>query len=375
VRDLESLVSSLRQPRMVIVLVQAGDATDTVIDSLAELLAEGDVIVDAGNGHFADTRRRAQHLAQTGLHFVGAGVSGGGQGALLGPSIMAGGSATSYEIAGPLLETISASVGDEPCCARVGPDGADHFVKMVHNGIEYAVMQLLAEVYDVMRHRLGFTPAVIGEVFSEWATSDLGSFLVETTAQVLGHTDEFSGRPFVDVVVDQAGQKGTGRWSVQTALDLGVPATAIAEAMLARALSSSLAQREASRESFTGGALDAGPVDPDDPVEDVRRALYAATLVAYSQGFEIIAAAGREYDWDIDHAEVARIWRGGCIIRARLLDTVMASFQRDPALPLLLAADEFATSLAACMPAWRRLVADAALTGVSLPALASSLFS
>lgn len=371
--SLQDLVAALKRPRRVVVMVKAGEATDAVVDELVPLLESGDMVVDAGNAHFADTRRREAALKEHGLHFVGAGVSGGEEGALNGPSIMPGGSAESYQALGEILESIAADVDGEPCCTRIGADGAGHFVKMVHNGIEYADMQLIAEAYDLLRAGLGAGPAEIGEIFAGWNDGDLQSFLVEITADVLRHTDAGTGRPFVDVVLDQAEQKGTGRWTVQTALDLGVAVTGIAEATFARSLSGAVPQREAAREALPAQAEEHPVEDRDAFVEDVRRALYASKVVAYSQGFEQIAAAAQEYGWDVDRGAVARIWRAGCIIRAAFLDRITEAYARTPDLPLLLADPYFRDAVAEGLPAWRRVVARAALTGTPTPAFASSL--
>src|SRR6202046_5567152 len=249
-RTAEEFVASLERPRRLVIMVNAGAATDAVIDEFAPLLEDGDMIIDGGNAHFKDTRRREAKLKEQGLHFVGMGVSGGEEGALLGPSIMPGGSPESYQALGPMLETISAHVDGTPCCTHIGPDGAGHFVKMVHNGIEYADMQLIAEAYDLLRHAIGLTPAEAAETFRTWNTGRLNSYLIEITAEVLAHTDQETGKPFVDVVLDQAEQKGTGRWTVQSALDLGIPITGIAEATFARALSGHADQRGAARAAF-----------------------------------------------------------------------------------------------------------------------------
>jgi 6-phosphogluconate dehydrogenase len=366
-------VASLVRPRTVVVMVQAGAATDAVIDELVPLLDQGDIVVDAGNAHFPDTVRRERALAAQGLHFVGCGVSGGEEGALTGPSIMPGGSRESYAVLGPLLETIAAQVDGEPCCTYVGPDGAGHFVKMVHNGIEYADTQLIAEAYDLLRTGLGASAGEIGKVFAEWNTGELESFLVEVTADVLQHTDPATGKAFVDVVVDAAEQKGTGRWTVQDALDLGVPITGIAEATFARALSGSAPQRAAARDALAAEAQPWDVADRDAFIEDVRRALYASKVVAYSQGFEQIAAASAERGWGIDRGAMARIWRGGCIIRARFLDRITEAYARDPGLPLLLADPSFAQAVRDGLAAWRRVVAAAALHGVPTPAFGSAL--
>jgi 6-phosphogluconate dehydrogenase len=370
-------VASLERPRKVVVMVKAGAATDAVIDELVPLLEEGDIVVDAGNAHFPDTIRREKALRERGLHFVGTGVSGGEEGALLGPSIMPGGTRESYESLGPILEAISAKVDGTPCCTYVGPDGAGHFVKMVHNGIEYADMQLIAEAYDLLRQGLGASAAEIGTIFEEWNSGDLESFLIEITAKVLAHTDAATGQAFVDVVLDQAEQKGTGRWTVQNGLDLGVPITGIAEATFARALSGSVPQREAARAALPAEATPLA-VPADDAgraafVEDVRQALYASKVVAYSQGFDQIAAASAENGWDIDRGAMARIWRGGCIIRARFLNRITEAYDRDPGLPLLLSDAYFTEAVGNGLAAWRRVVAQAAAAGIPTPAFSSSL--
>jgi 6-phosphogluconate dehydrogenase len=371
--SIEDFVASLTKPRAIIIMVKAGDPTDAVIDELVPLLDEGDIVVDCGNAHYVDTRRREAALREHGLHFVGCGVSGGEEGALLGPSIMPGGSAESYAKLGPIFESIAAQVDGTPCCVHVGPDGAGHFVKMVHNGIEYADMQLIAEAYDLLRHGLSATPDDISKIFSEWNSGDLESFLIEITADVLAHVDADTGRAFVDVVLDQAEQKGTGRWTVQSALDLGVPITGIAEATFARALSGHAEQRAPARDKFGSSvhALDAG--DRDAFVEDVRLALYASKVVAYAQGFDHIAAGSAEYDWSIDPGAMATIWRGGCIIRARFLNRIREAYDEDPRLPSLLVAPYFASAVTSGVDAWRRVVSAAALAGVPTPAFSSSL--
>jgi 6-phosphogluconate dehydrogenase len=366
-------VASLERPRRVIIMVKAGPATDAVIDELIPLLETDDIVIDAGNAHFPDTIRREAQLKEHGLHFVGSGVSGGEEGALKGPSIMPGGSRKSYESLGPLLEDIAAKVDGEPCCTYIGPDGAGHFVKMVHNGIEYADMQLIAEAYDLIKQGTGASAAEIAEIFRTWNEGDLESFLIEITADVLAHTDAESGQAFVDLILDQAEQKGTGRWTVQNALDLGVPITGIAEATFARALSGSLPQREAARGKLAAHTQAWDVPDRDAFVEDVRQALYASKVVAYSQGFDQIAAASEEYGWDIDRGAMARIWRGGCIIRARFLNRITEAYERDPQLPLLLADDYFADAVGASLAAWRRVVSGAARNGIPTPAFSSSL--
>jgi 6-phosphogluconate dehydrogenase len=371
--SLEEFVASLKQPRAIIVMVKAGDATDAVIDELVPLLDEGDIVIDCGNAHFADTRRRESSLKEHGLHFVGCGVSGGEEGALLGPSIMPGGSPQSYEKLGPIFESIAAQVDGTPCCVHVGPDGAGHFVKMVHNGIEYADMQLIAEAYDLLRAGLRATPAEISEIFKTWNEGDLESFLIELTVAVLAQVDSETGQPFVDIVLDQAEQKGTGRWTVQSALDLGVPITGIAEATFARALSGHAEQRGPARETFGADATDLAVTDRDAFVEDVRRALYASKVVAYAQGFDHIAAGSDEYGWNVDRGAMATIWRGGCIIRARFLNRIREAYDADPALPSLLVAPYFADAVRDGVDSWRRVVSQSALAGIPTPAFSSSL--
>ncbi|HEX3812061.1 MAG TPA: NADP-dependent phosphogluconate dehydrogenase [Mycobacteriales bacterium] len=371
--SLEDFVASLERPRRVIIMVKAGPGTDAVIDELVPLVEKGDTIVDCGNAHYADTRRREAALAEKGIHFVGAGVSGGEEGALEGPSIMPGGPVESYKTLGPMLETIAAQVDGTPCCVHVGPDGAGHFVKMVHNGIEYADMQLIAEAYHLLRTVLGAEPAEIADIFREWNEGDLESYLIEITAEVLGHVDAATGGPFVDVVVDQAEQKGTGRWTVQSALDLGIPVTGIAEATFARALSGHPEQRIAAQQALPGptGAIDIG--DRKEFIEHVRRALYASKVVAYAQGFDQIVAASAEYDWNVDRGAMATIWRGGCIIRARFLDRIRQAYADQPELPSLLVAPYFRDAVADGQESWRLVVATAARAGIPTPAFSSSL--
>ena len=367
---IEEFVATLRRPRRVIVLVPAGGPTDELIDALATALEPGDVIVDGGNTHFEDTRRREAELRARGLHFVGAGISGGEDGALYGPSIMVGGSAEAYRSLGPLLESISAQVDGTPCCARVGPDGAGHFVKMVHNGIEYADLQLIAESYDLLRQASALPPVEIAEIFRDWNRGELESYLIELTAEVLSRTDQATGEPLVDVIVDRAEHKGSGRWTAENALDLGVPATVIVEAIMAHSLARRPELRTAVRAACPG---------PDRStaegllVEDVRQALHASKIVAYAQGFDHLAAAGAEYGWAIDRSAVAAIWRGGCIIKAPFLDQVRAAYAGQPELPTLLVAPAFSELLHSAQDAWRRVVATAVTIGVPMPGFASAL--
>jgi 6-phosphogluconate dehydrogenase len=366
----EDFVASLDRPRRIIVMVKAGAPTDAVIDELVPLLDAGDIVVDGGNAHFLDTRRREAALRERGLHFVGTGVSGGEEGALNGPSIMPGGSDESYAVLGPMLESIAAQVDGTPCCTHVGADGAGHFVKMVHNGIEYSDMQLIAEAYDLLRHGLGMPPAELADVFRSWNEGDLESFLIEITAEVLGHVDAATGKPFVDVVLDQAEQKGTGRWTVQTALDLGVPVGGIAEAVFARSVSGHAPLREAAQ-GLPGPS--ASRVSDPGFADAVEKALYASKIVAYAQGFHQIQAGSAEYGWNIDAGAMATIWRGGCIIRARFLDRIRAAYEADPHTPTLLTDDHFAQALGDAQEAWREVVATAARLGIPAPGFSTAL--
>jgi 6-phosphogluconate dehydrogenase len=365
----EEFVAAIERPRAIVIMVKAGAPTDAVIDELIPLLDEGDIVVDGGNAHFTDTLRREQALKEHGLHFVGMGVSGGEEGALNGPSIMVGGSEESYARLAPVLESIAAQVDGTPCCTHVGPDAAGHFVKMVHNGIEYADMQLIAESYDLLRNVAELEPAAIADVFRDWNTGDLESFLIEITAVVLDHVDAATGKPFVDVVRDAAEQKGTGRWTVQSALDLGVPVTGIAEATFARSLSGHAEQRAAARKIFTTEPEGTPLGDREAFVE----ALYASKVVAYAQGFDQIAAGSDQHGWGIDPGAMATIWRGGCIIRAQFLDRIKEAYADEPDLTTLLTTPYFADAVTRGADAWRRVVAAGVAAGVPLPAFSSSL--
>jgi len=367
-------VASLATPRKIVIMVQAGAATDAVITELAELLEPGDILIDGGNAKFTDTQRREAALRERDIHFVGCGISGGEEGALNGPSIMPGGSTSAYQSLGPILEKISAHVDGQPCCTHIGADGAGHFVKMVHNGIEYADMQLIAEAYDLLRRGAGCTPAEIGDIFADWNSGDLDSFLVQITAELLRHVDAATGEPFVDVVADAAGMKGTGTWTVQTALDLGVPVSGIAEAVFARGLSSQARQRTASHDLPGPHESVIPTAERDAFVEDVRRALYASKIVAYAQGLDEIAAGADAYHWDIDLGAVARIWRGGCIIRAKFLNRITEAYDRanEPPASLILA-PYFTTALAGSQDSWRQVVAKAAYAGIPTPGFSAAL--
>ncbi|WP_241982472.1 NADP-dependent phosphogluconate dehydrogenase [Cryobacterium sp. HLT2-28] len=368
---IEEFAASLQKPRTAIIMVQAGTGTDAVISQLTALFEPGDIIVDGGNADFQDTIRREKDVRATGVNFVGAGISGGEEGALKGPSIMPGGSAEAYETLGPILESIAAVVDGVPCVTHVGTDGAGHFVKMIHNGIEYADMQLIAEAYDLLRKVGGHSPAAIADVFTDWNDGDLESYLIEITAEVLRQVDAKTGLPFVDIVLDEAGSKGTGVWTVQNALDLGVPVGGIAEAVFARAVSSHPEQRVPLR-----AALVARPeiaVVGHTFQDDVRQALYASKVVAYAQGFDAIIAGAEKYGWKIDKGAIATIWRGGCIIRAQFLNRIVDAYANDPSIPTLLVDPYFAQAVADGESAWRRVVSTAALSGIPVPGFASAL--
>ena len=373
---IEDFVASLEKPRRAIIMVQAGAATDAVINQLADAMEEGDIIIDGGNALYTDTIRREKEIAARGLNFVGAGISGGEEGALNGPSIMPGGPEASWEALGPLLESIAAVVDGTPCVTHIGPDGAGHFVKMVHNGIEYADMQVIGEAYQLLRYGAGLSPQEISEIFSTWNQGDLDSYLIEITAEVLKQVDAETGTPLVDLIVDAAGQKGTGRWTVKAALDLGIPVTGIGEAVFARALSSATAQREAAQGELPAGelhTLEALGVDRETFIEDVRRALYASKLVAYAQGFDEIKAGSNEHNWNVDPRDLATIWRGGCIIRAKFLNRIVEAYDANPELPTLLLDPYFKGELSNLVDSWRRVVVAATQIGQPIPVFASSL--
>jgi 6-phosphogluconate dehydrogenase len=366
-------VAALARPRRILVMVKAGPAVDAVLEELAGHLDEGDLLIDGGNSYFEDTVRREQAMTARGLRFLGTGVSGGEEGALHGPSIMPGGSPEAYGLVSQLLTRIAAQVDGVPCCRLVGPGGAGHYVKMVHNGIEYADMQLIAEAYDLLGQGAGMGAATLAEVFEGWNAGDLDSFLIEITAKVLRQVDAASGQPLVEVILDQAEQKGTGRWTVQSALELGVPVTGITEAVFARVLSSQKDQRTAAAKVLAGPSGRLGAGRAEGFVDDVRDALYASKVVAYAQGFEQIAAAAEANGWGVELGGLATIWRGGCIIRARFLDRIREAFEADPGLRNLLFADYFRDAVGQAQDAWRRVAAAAVTLGVPTPAFASSL--
>jgi len=370
--SLEELVTALRPPRRVLLMVQAGAPVDHLIKALLDLLEPGDIIIDGGNSHYADTIRRTSLVEAHGLLYVGTGVSGGEEGARHGPSLMPGGSAAAWPHLRDLFRAIAARTPEgEPCCDWVGADGAGHYVKMVHNGIEYGDMQLIAEAYQLLRDGLGLSNDEMHRVFAEWNQGELDSYLIEITRDILAVRDE-SGRYVLDTILDAAGQKGTGKWTVQSAADLGVPMTLVAEAVFARALSALKDERVAAAEVL-GGPRPAFAGDAATFVEDVRQAVYAAKIVSYAQGFMLLRRAAAEHGWDLDYGGIALMWRGGCIIRSRFLGDIRAAFAQTPDLPNLLLAGFFRAAVDRAQPGWRRVVARAAEWGLPLPAMSSAL--
>jgi 6-phosphogluconate dehydrogenase len=374
-RTLPELVQALDRPRRIMMLIPAGAPVDQMIDKLSPLLDQGDILIDGGNSWFQDTRRREAALRARGLNFVGCGVSGGEEGARRGPSIMPGGSPEAWARIRDVLEAISAKTEAGPCVTHVGTDGAGHFVKMVHNGIEYGDMQLIAETYDVLHRGLGLSTPDAGAVFGEWNSGILESFLVELTAHVCAVIDPQTKQPMVDVIQDKAGQKGTGKWTAQVALDLGVAVPTIGAALDGRVLSSMKEERVAASAVFaatdTRAAFKAG--DAGSWKNDLRDALYAARICSYAQGMKLIATGAAEYHWSIDLSEMARIWKGGCIIRARLLDEVRQAFAPGKSPANLLMDPAIAADVQKAAPGWRRVTAAAAAAGIPVPALSASL--
>ena len=369
--DLAGFVAALAKPRVIIIMVKAGKPVDDVIDELVPHLEPGDIVVDGGNSLFTDTNRRFDALKGKNLRFVGMGVSGGEEGALEGPSMMPGGEREAWDRIAPMVTKMAAQVGGTPCCTFVGPGGAGHYVKMVHNGIEYADMQLIAEAYDLMRAVYSMDAPAIAEVFRGWKAGDLDSYLIEITAAVLAKRDG-TGKPLVDSILDEAEQKGTGRWTAINALELGVPLTGITEAVFARVLSSQRKLR-LQAEALLPFRAPAGRRAEQANLDAIRDALYASKIVAYAQGFEQMAAASRQYGWNLTLGDMATIWRGGCIIRARFLDRIREAYAAEPDLPSLVLQDYFRDAVLKAEPAWRRTVALAVEHGVAIPAFSSSL--
>ena len=371
-RSIAELVAALARPRKIMMMVRAGRPVDDLIGELCPLLEPGDILIDGGNSHYPDTVRRRDMAAKRGLLYVGAGVSGGEEGALKGPSIMPGGDAEAWPHLKPIFQAIAAKVDGVPCCEWLGPDGAGHFVKMVHNGIEYGDMQLIAEAYHLMSQGLGLAPAEMAEVFKKWNQGALDSYLVEITADVLAKTDDETGRPMVDVILDAAGQKGTGKWTSQAGLDLGVGIPQIAEAVFARCLSAIKDERVAAAKVLAGPA---GKFAGDKArfLADLEQAVYAAKICSYAQGYQLLRAASTECKWDLNFGNVALLWRGGCIIRARFLGKIKEAFDAEPQLANLLLAPYFQKVVADAQAAWRRTVATAVELGIPLPAISTAL--
>lgn len=377
--SLQELADKLGSPRKIILMVKAGAPVDNMVEQLLPVLEKGDIIIDGGNSYFEDTRRRAAKLAELGIEYVGMGVSGGEEGALNGPSLMPGCSKDAYAALEQSLKLISAKAGEnnqEPCVAYIGTDGAGHYVKMVHNGIEYADMQLIADVYSILHNALGLANKEISEIFSAWNKGELSSYLIEITAEILKKQDELTGEPLVDLIMDVARQKGTGKWTSMSALELGVPTPTITEAVFARHLSCCKEERQRLEKVFSDVEYAAKEFTEEEKallIEDLRKTLYAAKICAYAQGFNLIAAASREYGWQLDLGSLAKIWRGGCIIRARFLTEVSNGFRADKELTNLLFSEIFIDSLKAARPSWGRIMSLAAEQGIAVIALSSAL--
>ncbi|WP_440110885.1 NADP-dependent phosphogluconate dehydrogenase [Paenibacillus sp. QZ-Y1] len=371
--SIEEFVTSLESPRKILIMVQAGKATDSTIEQLLPHLDEGDIIIDGGNAYFPDTQRRSKELEDKGIRFIGTGVSGGEEGALKGPSIMPGGQESAYKLVEPILTAISAKVGDDPCCTYIGPDGAGHYVKMVHNGIEYGDMQLIGEAYHLLKSVLNVSVEELHEIFTEWNQGELDSYLIEITADIFSKYDPETGKPMVDVILDAAGQKGTGKWTSQSALDLGVPLSMITESVFSRFLSAMKDERVAASKILNGPATEAFSGDKKAFIENVRKALFASKIVSYAQGFAQMRAASDEYGWDLKYGNIAMIFRGGCIIRSQFLQNIKEAYDKDAELKNLLLDPYFQNIVESYQGAWREVVAAAVTQGVPVPGFSSAL--
>ncbi len=370
-RSLPEMVGLLARPRRILLMIRAGDPVDSVIDRLVPLFEPGDIILDGGNSHYRDTMRRTRRLEAAGFHFIGAGISGGEEGARHGPSIMPGGSTDAWPDVRGTLQAIAAKADGTPCCDWVGPDGSGHFVKMVHNGIEYGDMQVIAEAYDVMRRGLAMTHDEMHDAFAAWDTGKLDSYLVEITADIMARRDD-DGTPLLENILDAAGQKGTGEWTVTSSLEYGEPTSLVAEAVYARVVSALLERRLAASQVLDGPRSDFA-ADRRQALSDLHGALYASKIVSYAQGFMLLAAASAEHAWELDLARVASLWRGGCIIRSRFLTDIMRAYENQPGLSDLLLSPFFAGELAAAQQGWRRTVTRAVEAGIAVPAYSSAL--
>ena len=370
---LEEFVRALERPRRMMMMIKAGAPVDMTIDKLKPLMEPGDILIDGGNSYFKDTQRREALLKEFGLNFVGSGVSGGEEGARFGPSLMPGGSREAYEHIMPVFEAIAAKTDSGPCVTYVGPDGAGHFVKMVHNGIEYGDMQLIAEAYDILRRALSLDASELADIFSEWNRGSLESFLIEITANIFRVRDPETGGALVDLILDKAEQKGTGKWTAQEALDLGVAIPTIAAAIDARVLSSIKEERVIASRLLKGPESASFESDRSELIAAVHDALYASKICSYAQGFDLIQKGSETYKWNVQPSELARIWKGGCIIRARFLDSIMNAYKRRPDLPNLLLDDDFSKWIGAAQARWRMAVSTAQGLGIPVPAMSASL--
>ncbi len=371
--SIEEFVNSLEKPRKIMLMVKAGAATDATIDQLKPYLDKGDILIDGGNTFFVDTQRRNKELSELGLHFIGTGVSGGEEGALKGPSIMPGGQKEAYELVAPIFKDISAKVNGEPCTTYIGPDGAGHYVKMVHNGIEYGDMQLISEAYFLLKNVLGLTAQELHEVFAEWNKGELDSYLIEITADIFKKTDEDTGKPLVDVILDTAGQKGTGKWTSQSALDLGVPLPIITESVFARFISAMKEERVEASKILRGPAGKNFTGDRKSFIESVRKALYMSKICSYAQGFAQLRAASEEYGWDLRYGDIAMIFRGGCIIRAQFLQKIKEAYDRDPGLKNLLLDPYFKEIVEGYQDALREIIGVSVQNGIPVPCFSAAI--
>lgn len=371
--SVEEFVQSLETPRRILIMVKAGKPTDDTINQLLPYLDQGDILIDGGNAYFPDTQRRNKELEAKGFRFIGTGVSGGEEGALKGPSIMPGGQKDAYELVAPILTAISAKVKGDPCCIYIGPDGAGHYVKMVHNGIEYGDMQLICEAYQLLKDGLGLTPAELHEIFAEWNKGELDSYLIEITADIFTKTDPETGKPMVDIIKDTAGQKGTGKWTSQSSLDLGVHLSLITESVFARFISAMKDERVAASKVLNGPAGAELGAERAEFIEAVRQALYASKICSYAQGFAQMRAASEEYGWDLDYGGIAMIFRGGCIIRAAFLQNIKDAYDRNPELKNLLLDEYFSSVIHKYQDSWRKVVSTAVRLGIPVPAFSSAL--
>ena len=372
---IEDFVASLEKPRKILLMVKAGPATDATIEALLPHLDKGDILIDGGNTNFQDTIRRNKELEESGIHFIGTGVSGGEEGALKGPSIMPGGQKEAYDLVAPILKAIAAKVDGEPCTTYIGPNGAGHYVKMVHNGIEYGDMQLISEAYFILKHVLGLEADELHDVFAEWDKGELDSYLIEITADIFTKKDEETGKPMVDVILDTAGQKGTGKWTSQSALDLGVPLPIITESVFARFISAMKEERVQASKVLSGPeqGTKAYDGDKDELIEAVRKALYMSKICSYAQGFAQMRAASDEYDWNLRYGDIAMIFRGGCIIRAQFLQKIKEAYDRDAGLANLLLDDYFKGVVEEYQAALREVLAIAIRRGIPVPGFSSAL--